>query len=203
MPEKLIRLSVGKEAKGLRLDAYLASAREDWTRSRVASLIGAGLVLLDGRPTRPAKRLSGGETVEARIPEPEPAETPAQEIPLEILFEDGDVVVVNKPAGMVVHPSPGNPRDTLVNALLAHSDDLSGVGGVVRPGIVHRLDKGTSGAIVCAKNDRAHESLSAQFAGRTVEKLYLAVTLGATAFTGRRWPPTRRGAARRRPSTAF
>jgi len=167
------------EHRDLRLDVFIANSVENLSRSRIAKLIGEGHVLVDGNLPKASYKIRGHETVVVIIPEADPARTPAQNIPLDVLHEDDDIIVVNKPAGMVVHPAAGNPDRTLVNALLAHAHNLSGVGGVLRPGIVHRLDKGTSGAIVCAKNDFAHESLSRMFAERTVKKIYIALTLGA------------------------
>ncbi|MCZ7582165.1 MAG: RluA family pseudouridine synthase [Deltaproteobacteria bacterium] len=160
------------------MDAFVADAVDGLSRSRAAVLIGEGYLLVDGHAAKPSARLRGGERVEGRIPESEPGRAKPQRIPLDILFEDRDIVVVNKAPGMVVHPGAGNPENTLVNALLAHAADLSGVGGVLRPGIVHRLDKGTSGVIVCAKNDAAHDALTRQFSGRSVHKVYLALTVG-------------------------
>jgi 23S rRNA pseudouridine1911/1915/1917 synthase len=135
-------------------------------------------VLVDGRPTRPSARLRPGQAVSVLVPAPEPALPRPEDIPLEVLHEDASLLVVNKPAGLVVHPGAGRPGGTLVNALLGRVRDLSGVGGVLRPGIVHRLDRGTSGLLVVAKDDAAHRALVRQFAGRAVEKEYLALVLG-------------------------
>lgn len=174
-----IRIAAEAADEGRRADVVLAERAEDLSRSRAAVLLEHGHVRLDGRVVKPSHRLRGGEIFEGVVPASAPSTVEAQPISLDILYEDADLVAVNKPPGMVVHPAAGNPDGTLVNALLAHSRDLSGVGGVMRPGIVHRLDKGTSGVILCAKNDVAHEALSRQFSGRTIEKVYLAVTLGA------------------------
>jgi len=135
-------------------------------------------VLVDGRPTRPSARLRPGQAVSVLVPAPEPALPRPEDIPLEVLHEDASLLVVNKPAGLVVHPGAGRPGGTLVNALLGRVRDLSGVGGVLRPGIVHRLDRGTSGLLVVAKDDAAHRALVRQFSGRAVEKEYLALVLG-------------------------
>lgn len=153
----------------IRLDQYLAAHLPELSRSRIQSLIKSGDVLVNGTPAKPKNPVSRGDSITVRIPEPEPAEARPQDIPLDILYEDEDVVVINKESGMVVHPAAGNPDGTIVNALLHHCGDLSGIGGVERPGIVHRLDKDTSGCLVIAKNDGAHQSLTAQFAARSTE----------------------------------
>jgi 23S rRNA pseudouridine1911/1915/1917 synthase len=152
--------------EGRRLDAYLARHAEGLSRSRLKALIKDGHVRLGNETIRdPNARLQGGARLTLTIPEAEPAEPQPETIPLKILFEDRDIIVIDKPPGLVVHPGAGNPRGTLVNALIAHcGDSLSGIGGVKRPGIVHRLDKDTSGVLVVAKNDAAHVDLSAQFA---------------------------------------
>ena len=162
----------------IRLDQYLAAHLPELSRSRIQSLIKSGDVLVNGSPAKPKSPVSRGDSITVSIPEPEPAEALPQDIPLDILYEDEDVVVINKESGMVVHPAAGNPDGTIVNALLHHCGDLSGIGGVERPGIVHRLDKDTSGCLVIAKNDGAHQSLTAQFAARSTEKRYLAVVQG-------------------------
>jgi 23S rRNA pseudouridine1911/1915/1917 synthase len=137
------------------------------------------MVTVDGAPSKPAYRLEGGEKVRMTVPPPAPAGPAPQDLPLEIVFEDGDICVVNKPAGLVVHPAQGHENGTMVNALLHHIRDLSGVGGVMKPGIVHRLDKGTSGLMVVCKNDKSHTALQGQFAGREVGKKYLALVYGS------------------------
>jgi 23S rRNA pseudouridine1911/1915/1917 synthase len=169
------------DAKGERLDAWLARQLPTLSRSRLQALIDEGHVLLDGRRTRPSARLRSGQAVRVHVPPPVPAEPQPEDIPISVVHEDTRLLVVNKPAGLVVHPGAGRSRGTLVNALLRHVRDLSGVGGVVRPGIVHRLDRGTSGLLVVAKDDETHRSLVQQFAGRTVEKEYLALVLGNPA----------------------
>jgi 23S rRNA pseudouridine1911/1915/1917 synthase len=166
------------EAEGQRLDAWLARRLPSLSRSRLQALIDEGHVLLDGSRARPSTRLRAGQVARVHVPAPVPAEPQPEDIPIAVVHEDAHLVVVNKPAGLVVHPGAGTSRGTLVNALLRHVRDLSGVGGVLRPGIVHRLDRGTSGLLVVAKDDEAHRSLVRQFAGRTVEKEYVALVLG-------------------------
>jgi 23S rRNA pseudouridine1911/1915/1917 synthase len=166
------------EAKGERLDAWLARQLPALSRSRLQALIEEGHVLLDGARARPSARLRPGEAVRVHVPAPIPAEPQPEDIPVAVVHEDAHLLVVNKPAGLVVHPGAGTSRGTLVNALLRHVRDLSGVGGVLRPGIVHRLDRGTSGLLVVAKDDETHRALVRQFAGRTVEKEYVALVLG-------------------------
>jgi 23S rRNA pseudouridine1911/1915/1917 synthase len=162
-----------------RLDSFLARTVDELTRSAVQRLIEEGLVTVDGTVPKPSLKLKGGERVIVSIPPPVPAEPAAERIPLEILYEDSDLIVVNKPAGMVVHPGAGAGSGTLVNALLAHCSDLSGIGGQVRPGIVHRIDKDTSGILVVAKNDRSHLALAHQFKEHTVKRVYLALVFGS------------------------
>jgi 23S rRNA pseudouridine1911/1915/1917 synthase len=162
-----------------RLDSFLARAVGEVTRSAVQRLIDGGMVTVDGAVPKPSLKLKGGERVIVSIPPPVPAEPAAEHIPLEILYEDSDLIVVNKPAGMVVHPGAGAGSGTLDNALLAHCNDLSGIGGQVRPGIVHRIDKDTSGVLVVAKNDRAHLALAHQFKEHTVKRVYLALVFGS------------------------
>jgi len=177
--------TAGDDAAGARIDQWLAGvAPQGLSRSRIKQLIEQGQVSLNGEPVKEAKRkLKSGDRIELTLPEPEAAEPQAEAIPLSVLYEDDDVIVIDKPPGLVVHPGAGNPSGTLVNALIAHcGDSLSGIGGVKRPGIVHRLDKDTSGVMVVAKNDRAHQALSAQFAdhGRTggMRRSYLALVWG-------------------------
>ena len=169
---------VNAETAGVRLDQLIPRFVPDISRSRGQSLIGSGMVTVNGAVTSNHFAVRDGDLIEATLPPPIPATPLPENIPLEILHEDVNFVAVNKPAGMVVHPAPGHPGGTLVNALLAAIPNLSGIGGVVRPGIVHRLDKGTSGVILVAKNDRAHRALAKQFAGREIEKTYLAVAWG-------------------------
>ena len=164
---------------GERIDSYLAARLADLSRSRIQALIREQHILINDHPAKPRDAVKLGDRISIVLPEVVPLHNAPQDIPLEILFEDPDFVVINKAHGIVVHPAPGNPDGTLVNALLHHCrGKLSGIGGVERPGIVHRLDKDTSGCIVVAKSDHAHQSLVQQFAGRTMEKIYLAVTQG-------------------------
>ena len=162
-----------------RLDSFIARSVGALTRSAVQKLIDDGQVTVDGSPQKPSLKLKGGERIAVVIPEPAPSEATAEDIPLEILYEDSDIVVINKPAGMVVHPGAGTSGGTLVNALLGHCGDLSGIGGTVRPGIVHRIDKETSGVLVVAKNDHAHHSLSGQFSAHSIKRVYLALVYGS------------------------
>ena len=161
-----------------RLDAVVAAHLPDCSRSLAAHLIGSHKILVDFQPKKPGYRVKAGEKIQGRIPVPEPVEYEPEPIPLDILYQDSDVVVLNKPAGLVVHPAPGHRSGTLVNALLYHCPDLGGIGGEIRPGIVHRLDKDTSGTMVVAKNAEALESLAQQFKARTVRKKYLALVYG-------------------------
>jgi len=171
--------TVPAEAEGERLDRHLAGEIPQYSRSQIQRLIEQGHVRVPRvKVTKANVQLREGDVIEVTLPEAAPAAPAAEDIPLEILHDDEDVVVVNKPAGMVVHPAAGNPRGTLVNALLHHVKDLSGIGGELRPGIVHRLDKGTSGVMVVAKHDRAHQELSRQFHDREVEKEYVALVWG-------------------------
>ncbi len=173
-----IELDVPAEARGERLDRHIAGRIPDLSRSYVQRLIRNGLVLVGGRPTKPGRELKGGERVEVSIPDPGEMSADPEDIPLEVLHEDDSIIVVNKPAGMVVHPGHGHPRGTLVNALAWRCRSLSSVGGPLRAGIVHRLDRDTSGVIVAAKGDDVHRRLAEQFAGRTVRKEYLAIVRG-------------------------
>ena len=162
-----------------RLDLFVTRRLQELTRSRVRRLIDQGLVTVDGQPAAKAGlRLNAGQRVRVTLPPPEPSELEPEAIPLRIVYEDEDLLVVDKPAGMAVHPSPGHSRHTLVHAVLAHCPDLSGIGGVLRPGIVHRLDKDTSGLIIVAKHDAAHLSLARQLKERKVEKTYVALVEG-------------------------
>jgi 23S rRNA pseudouridine1911/1915/1917 synthase len=168
---------------GTRLDRLLALHLPQLSRSRVKALIVAGHVAADGATiTDPSHRVKAGQTFALTVPEARPAKPQAQSIALDVVYEDSDLIVVNKPAGMVIHPGPGNPDGTLVNALIAHcGGSLSGIGGELRPGIVHRLDKDTSGLIVAAKNDRTHRALSTAFAAHDIERAYLAIVWGVPA----------------------
>jgi 23S rRNA pseudouridine1911/1915/1917 synthase len=173
-----IDLVVSRTEPRLRLDQFLAKRLPEFSRSRLQQLIRDGFIRLNNANSRPRQIVRGGDKIQFTEPPLEKIETLPEQIPLEILFEDNDLVVVSKPAGLVVHPGAGHREHTLVNALLNHCSTLSGIGGKERPGIVHRLDKETSGCLVVAKNDAAHRGLSKQFADRTVEKIYLALVAG-------------------------
>ena len=172
-------LQVNPENAGERLDAFLAEQLEDVTRSAAAKLCAGGSVTREGKPLAKNYRLTGGETIDVALPDPEPMDAVAQDIPLDVVYEDADVIVVNKPKGLVVHPAPGHPDGTLVNALLHHcAGSLSGIGGALRPGIVHRIDRDTSGLIIAAKNDYAHQCLSAQLQDHSLARTYECVVVG-------------------------
>ena len=175
-----ILLRASEESKNQRLDAFLASSLDGLTRSQATRLIESGEVAVNGRAVSKSYKLAGGEDIAVTLPEPEPVEAVPQDIPLDVVYEDADVIVVNKPSGMVVHPAPGHPDGTLVNALLYHcAGTLSGVGGALRSGIVHRIDRDTSGLIIAAKNDAAHQYLSAQLADHTLARTYECIVVGA------------------------
>lgn len=171
-------LDLTADRAGERLDAYLTRAVPDLSRAHAQKLIASGAVTVNDRPTKPALRLSPGDRVHVSLPEPRPVAPAPEPIHLAVVYEDDDLIVVDKPAGLTVHPAPGHPSGTLVNALLAHCADLAGINGDLRPGIVHRLDQDTSGLLVVAKNDRAQLALGRQFAGREVLKAYLALVEG-------------------------
>jgi 23S rRNA pseudouridine1911/1915/1917 synthase len=171
-------LVVAPDEAGQRLDAWLAGRLPALSRSRLQALIEAGHVRLDDAPARAAARVKAGQAAVVEVPAATPAAPRPEDIPLQVVHEDGALLVIDKPAGLVVHPGAGAASGTLVNALLARVGDLSGIGGVLRPGIVHRLDRGTSGLLVVAKDDETHRALVRQFAGRTVEKEYLALVHG-------------------------
>ena len=172
------RVEHSVENGGERLDVFLARLSPDLSRSRIRGLIDDGHVTVDGRPGKASMRLSAGEIVTLELPPPSPADLQPWDIPLSIVFEDEHLMVIDKPAGMTVHPAPGNEDHTLANAVLAHVPDIEGIGGERRPGIVHRLDKDTSGLIVVAKDERTHAHLSNQFKSRGVSKVYLALVAG-------------------------
>jgi 23S rRNA pseudouridine1911/1915/1917 synthase len=161
-----------------RLDVFLTDELPDFSRSYLKKLIDGSLVTVNGACVKPNYKLKLGDSIEVAVPDPIPLEVQAEPIPIQAVFEDESILVIDKPAGMVVHPAPGNYTGTLVNAILNHCSDLSGIGGVERPGIVHRLDKDTSGLIVVAKNDKALQSLTKQFKDRVVRKQYLALARG-------------------------
>ena len=198
-----ILLQTNEDDAGTRLDAYLARALEDLTRSAAAKAVEDGRVLVNGKAPNKSCKLTGREQIEFTPEEPAPINAVPQDIPLDVVYEDDDVIVVNKPSGLVVHPAPGHPDGTRVNALLYHcGDSLSGVGGALRPGIVHRIDRDTSGLIIAAKNDYAHQFLSAQLADHTLARTYECIVVGnlredsgtvdapsrATAATASAWP---------------
>jgi len=164
---------------GVRLDSLIAETFPELSRSAAQKLMENGLVTLNGKAVKKNHKTSSGETFEITLPEPEITDVVPQNIPLDVVYEDNDVIVINKPRGMVVHPAPGHPDGTLVNALLYHcSDSLSGIGGMIRPGIVHRIDMDTSGLLIVAKNDSAHTHLSAQLSDRSLSRVYEAVVYG-------------------------
>lgn len=167
------------EEDGLRLDAAIAAAVEGLSRSAAQKLCEEGRVTLQGKPLSKKEKLSAGTEIDIDLPEPEPLEAQPEDIPLDIVYEDSEVIVLNKPVGMVVHPAPGHSSGTVVNALLYHcAGELSGINGVVRPGIVHRIDKDTSGLFIAAKTDRAHLSLAAQLQDHSLYRLYHGIVVG-------------------------
>jgi 23S rRNA pseudouridine1911/1915/1917 synthase len=172
------RFRVGVPSEGTRLDLFLTSACSDLSRSRIQKLIEDGAVRLSGAPAKRSHVVRAGEDVEVEVPEPRPTAIGAEAIPLSVLYEDEHILAIDKPAGLVVHPSPGHDSGTLVNALLHHVRDLSGIGGELRPGIVHRLDRDTTGVLLVAKTDQAHASLSRQMKKRHLRKEYLALVAG-------------------------
>jgi 23S rRNA pseudouridine1911/1915/1917 synthase len=172
------RFQVGVPSAGSRLDLFLASACSDLSRSRIQKLIEEGAVRLAGAPVKRSHRVRPGEELEVEVPEPRASELTPEDIPLSVLYEDEHLLAIDKPPGLVVHPSPGHPSGTLVNALLHRVRDLPGVGGEARPGIVHRLDRDTSGVLLVAKTDLAHASLSRQMKRRSIGKQYLALVAG-------------------------
>lgn len=175
---KAIRLTTQTHS-GARLDSFLAEALPDMSRAAAARLVEGGNVRVDGRTASKSYRLTGAETVEVAPPGPVAIDAVAQDIPLDVVYEDADVIVVNKPAGLVVHPAPGHPDGTLVNALLHRcGDSLSGIGGALRPGIVHRIDRDTSGLVIAAKNDAAHRALAAQLRDHSLARTYECIVVG-------------------------
>ena len=170
---------VSQEEKGKRLDTYIPSVDTDITRTSAQRLIEDGNILVNGKNAKVSYKIQENDKISVEIPEPKQIELKAQNIPIEIIYEDSDIIVVNKPKGMVVHPANGNPDGTLVNVIMAIcKDSLSGIGGEIRPGIVHRIDKDTSGLLVIAKNDKAHINLSEQIKNRQVNKIYVALVKG-------------------------
>ncbi|MCG3085300.1 RluA family pseudouridine synthase [Anoxybacillus sp. LAT_35] len=173
-----IQLTIEEQHDGERIDKVIAELNEQWSRSQVQQWLKEGHVLVNGKAVKPNYKCHVDDEVVISIPSPEPLDVAPEPIPLDIYYEDADVLVVNKPRGMVVHPAPGHMHGTLVNALLAHCQDLSGINGVLRPGIVHRIDKDTSGLLMIAKNDLAHESLVNQLVNKTVTRKYVAIVHG-------------------------
>jgi 23S rRNA pseudouridine1911/1915/1917 synthase len=198
-----VQLIVETDEAGQRLDQWLSRRLPQYSRSRIQEWIKSGLVLVDGKAARSSHATRAGEAIDVTPADPPPLHAVAEEIPLAILYEDDDVVAIDKPAGMVVHAGAGVHSGTLVNALLHHFEKLSAVGGALRPGIVHRLDRYTSGVLLVAKNDAAHQKLAAQFAGRRIEKVYLALVHGSLKQeTGRIERPIARDPVRRTRMTA-
>jgi 23S rRNA pseudouridine1911/1915/1917 synthase len=193
---------VPDESDGLRLDRFLVSMVGDLSRSQLQRLIKEGQVQVETHAAKPNQAVRAGQRITVAVPEPVDAAVRPEPLPLPILYQDRDIVVVDKPAGMVVHPAAGHAGGTLVNALLHHVDDLSGIGGEKRPGIVHRLDRGTSGLMVVAKHDQAHEELSRQFRDREVEKDYLALVWGEVQAGRRIDAPIGRDPANRKKMSA-
>ena len=175
----MTKLTLTADTAGERLDAFLARSVEDLSRSAAQKLLEKGAVTLSGRPAKKNEKTAEGMTVEVELPDPEPIDVVPQNIPLDVVYEDADVIVINKPVGLVVHPAPGHPDGTLVNALLYHcGDSLSGINGQLRPGIVHRIDRDTSGLIIAAKNDKAHVALADQLQDHSLARVYEAVVHG-------------------------
>jgi len=175
---KPFSIRVAEKDQGRRLDQFLSETDLTLSRSQAKNLIEKNYVILNDKPTKPSAHLKAGDIISVILFQPEPLSLTPEPIPLSVLYEDPSIIVVDKPPGMVVHPAFGNPSGTLVNALLYHCKDLAGINGVLRPGIVHRLDKDTSGVMVVAKEDEAYHQLAKQFKNHAVEKLYLAITYG-------------------------
>ena len=174
-----MKIIVNEELKGKRIDSFISEYNTELSRSTVQRLIDENQITVNGKKTKPSYKTNVNDEIMINIPEPKEVDLKPQDIPIEILFEDNDIIVVNKPKGMVVHPANGNPDGTLVNAVMAIcKDSLSGIGGEIRPGIVHRLDKDTSGAIIVAKNDKAHIKLSEDLKNHKIKKTYIALVRG-------------------------
>lgn len=174
----ILRFTFERGQAPKRLDHYLALCMPEMSRSQIKRLIESEQILSDGSPVKTGSKLKGGEEIAVTIPEPAPIEALPEAIPLDTLYEDSHLIVINKPAGMVVHPAPGHSSGTLVNALLYHCQDLSGIGGQIRPGIVHRLDRDTSGVMVATKDDATHQELARQFKAHTIQRRYVALVFG-------------------------
>jgi 23S rRNA pseudouridine1911/1915/1917 synthase len=200
MPPEIVEVTSDQD--GTRLDRFLVSVLGDISRSQIQRLIKDGHISVDGKAAKANQALRPGQSISVDIPEPAASDVEPEPLPLKIVFQDADIVVIDKPAGMVVHPAAGHARGTLVNALLHHVEDLSGIGGERRPGIVHRLDRGTSGLMVVAKNDAAHAELARQFRDREVEKEYIALVWGEVHPGRRIDAPIGRDPANRRKMAA-
>lgn len=174
----IVTITIEEMHAGERLDKALASIESDWSRTQISNWIDDGLVTVNGSEVKAKYKVKEGDVIEVDVPEPEPLEVIPENLELDIIYEDEDVLVVNKPRGMVVHPAPGHMTGTLVNGLMYHCKDLSGINGVLRPGIVHRIDKDTSGLLMVAKNDLAHTSLVDQLVNKTVTRKYTALVHG-------------------------
>ncbi|KMY19774.1 RluA family pseudouridine synthase [Bacillus pumilus] len=173
-----VNIAVSEEQTSERLDKFLSTTEPEWSRTQVQQWVKDGLIEVNGKQVKANYKVQAGDQIKVEIPEPEVLDVEAEPMDLDIYYEDADVLVVNKPRGMVVHPAPGHVSGTLVNGLMAHCTDLSGINGVMRPGIVHRIDKDTSGLLMVAKNDMAHESLVNQLVAKTVTRKYTAVVHG-------------------------
>ncbi|MDR7249423.1 RluA family pseudouridine synthase [Bacillus pumilus] len=173
-----VNIAVSEEQTSERLDKFLSTTEPEWSRTQVQQWVKDGLIKVNGKQVKANYKVQAGDQIKVEIPEPEVLDVEAEPMDLDIYYEDADVLVVNKPRGMVVHPAPGHVSGTLVNGLMAHCTDLSGINGVMRPGIVHRIDKDTSGLLMVAKNDMAHESLVNQLVAKTVTRKYTAVVHG-------------------------
>ena len=180
--ESAYEFEVGPRFSGKRIDQYLAKKLPELSRSYIQKLVDGGAAEIDGEPARRSQRISTGQQIVFVVPEPQAYDVVPEDIPLDIVYEDDDVVLVNKPVGMVVHPNTNDHSGTLVNALLFHVEGLSGINGVERPGIVHRIDKDTSGLLVVAKHDQAHRHLSEQFRAHSIDRLYVCLTFGGALF---------------------
>lgn len=177
----VVTFTIEVENAGERIDKALSTIQSEWSRSQIANWISEGIVKVNGEEVKAKYKVKEGDTIEIDVPEPEELEIVPEDLNLEIVYEDEDVLVVNKPKGMVVHPAPGHTAGTLVNGLMYHCKDLSGINGVLRPGIVHRIDKDTSGLLMVAKNDNAHHSLVEQLVNKTVTRKYTALVHGHIA----------------------
>ncbi|GLF90457.1 putative RNA pseudouridine synthase YlyB [Bacillus safensis] len=173
-----VNIAVSDEQTSERLDKFLSTTEPEWSRTQVQQWVKDGLIEVNGKQVKANYKVQAGDQIKVEIPDPEVLDVEAEPMDLDIYYEDADVLVVNKPRGMVVHPAPGHVSGTLVNGLMAHCTDLSGINGVMRPGIVHRIDKDTSGLLMVAKNDMAHESLVNQLVAKTVTRKYTAVVHG-------------------------